>query len=441
MSHPLPRATCRRNLASRWRWRITAGVSGTLLILGMPAASADDAEDAGCPVVAAAQGVQVVASKSDDLLLKAPSGLSVPAAQSCVDYRVRDSWGFASNPYPGELVATTPGLLAGVTGAPVPGYPAYASSRYPSPQESRTKQPGYSLSSRSSETSSEADARSGEAQDAGGVVVAAATAKSRVDPTARTSFAIGTSDVQPLTINGVLRLGHTHSVASVKFGRDGEVVRRSQLTIGRTMVGDQVVEITPEGVKAAGQTVALPDAGPLRVLEQAGIRVSYLDAEQTSRGVLSAGIEILARQQDAQSGAAYTVRFTLGRSFASAADVERNPGESAERDSGDLDASDVPTFSDAGAGAAEGRTPARQTSRSSDSSGNAHIDVSPSNSSVPEVAPVAAPPVVESAPRAYGNPIDMGAIGSYFVIACGALALFASGTLLRLLGVRTRWTS
>lgn len=394
-------------------------------LTGSAAASAGSEES--CPVVASAQGVQVMVSASDNILLEAPAGAAVPAAQTCVDYGIADSSGFAGNPYPGETVLAAPAIIRGATDAPVPGYPAYASSRHPSTEEDKVEQQGYSLSAESTETSSTAQARSGLAQDGGTAVTAVATAKSTVNPGSKVATSSAASDTQPLTINDVLQLGRVHSTATATIGAGGKVTRSSELTIGRTKVADQVVEITREGVRAAGQTAPLPEGDPADALEAAGVRVRYLAEQKSARGVLSAGIEVVAKQQDAQSGAVYTAHYTFGRAFVAVAPVEARAASG----------SPPPPV-----GAGSSGTPA-----TGGEPGSPSADSGPSPSSGDAEVPEAAPPAPESPEpavagpaRLVGNPMDIGAAGFYVVLVFGALAMFASGLLLRLLGVRTRWT-
>jgi hypothetical protein len=381
--------------------------------------------EGGCPVVATAQGLQITVSASDNLLLAAPAGAGIPVAQACVDYGVRDSSAFASSPYPGESVIAAPGLISNQTGQEMPAYPAYAASRYPAKERAEAEQPGYSLRSDSSEVSSQARARSavGAEEDAGSTL---ATAKSTVDPATTASAATAQADTQPLTVNGVLRLGHVHSVASAKVDPEGKLHRSSDLRIGRTTVGGQEVVITPKGVKAAGQTVPVPETPPADALEEAGVTVRYLTSERTRSGVLSAGIEVTARQQDPESGAVTTVQYTLGRSFAAASPAVKEPGGPGGVPNVPVDpAGPASNGSVGGTGTADGPAPADA-------------------GDVPAEAPPAGgppPPELAGPNQLLANPVDVGAAGFYLVLMLGALVMVASATLLRLLGVKTRWTS
>lgn len=413
----------------RSRRRALAGTGAVVLLACLPpAATAAEPGEEGCPVTATAQGVQVMVSASDNTLLQAPTGVGVPVAQACVDHRVEESTGFAANPYPGETIISAPALIGAQTGQQIPGYPAYATSRYPSAQKAESGQHGNTLSSHSGKNSTRAQARTRLGQDAASGETTA-LANAAVDPVRRVSSASATADTQPMTLNGVLRLGRVRSAASATVGKDGKLVRDSQLTVGRTEVAGQVVEITKDGVRAVGQKGPLPEADPAMALEAAGVRVRYLRPEQTERGVISAAVEVLVRQQDTQSGAVYTVHYTFGRAFAAAGPVEQPPGGG-----GDLPPAKVPDPA-ADGGDGDAGAPVEPLDPAPTEEPAAEEPAAPGGDDA-----VAAPK--DSSPVGLiGNPVDMGLTGLYLVIAFGAVATFAFGTLLRLLGVRTRWTS
>lgn len=410
--------------------RFAGAVAVVLPLLGIPgSASASEMADDSCPVVASAQGVQVMVSASDNLLLQAPTGGAVPMAQTCVDYGVADSSGFAGNPYPGETVIAAPAIVGGATEQQVPAYPAYAATRYPSAEDAKAEQQGYSLTSRSTETSSESQARSGISPEGAETVTALATAKSAVDPRARTATATATSDTQPLSVNEILQLGRVRAIASSTVNAEGKIVRDSALSVGRTVVAGQIVEITPDGIKAGGQTAPIPEADPAEQLEAAGIQVRYLSEAKSARGVLSAGIEMRVRTESPDSGAVYTATYTFGRAYAATAPVETREDQGGP-------AAPVGTIPG-------GAQPPGEPASESAPTGPAPVDSGPAPAEAPTAASgVPGPaPVVAAPGRMVANPLDMGMAGLYLVLVFGALAMFVSGMLLRLLGVRTRWTA
>lgn len=417
----------------------TAAASAALLLTVLPhGAAASPDPGGGCPVVGTAIGVQVTVSASDNLLLSAPTGAGVPVAQACVDYAVRDSRAFASSPYPGETVLAGPGLLGQRLGQDVPGYPAYAASRHPARGSGEANGPGYDLRASSDETSSTARAHSGGApadgggaDGSGGSGDTLSVAKATVDPDARSAAATASSDTRPLTINDVLTLGHIHSTATAKLSGDGTIRRDSDLRIGKTTIAGTEVVVTPKGVEAADQTVGLPEQRPADALRQAGIDVEYLAAEKTGDGVLSAGIQIIAEHTDPGSGATYTVTYTVGRAFAGVAPVRDDSFSGGEPDALPPPTVDAEPPAQGGAQAAE--PPA----------GPSPVDAAapePTQAPEPAAAPDVEPPATQAVRQA-GNPIPMGVGALYLAIVLGALAMVVSATMLRLLGVKTRWTS
>ncbi|MGP3923306.1 hypothetical protein [Streptomyces sp. 8N616] len=390
-------------------------------------AESSESGEADCPVVASAQGLQVMVSASDNTVLQAPSGAAIPAAQACVNSGVEESSGFAGSPYPGETIVSAPALLGSQTGQKFPEYPAYVASRYPSDEKSEAGQQGHTLSSHSTKTSTRAQARTRLGQDAASGSTSA-LAQAEADSDKRVGKASATADTQPITINRVLRLGQVRSAATATVGADGRLVRDAQLTIGRTEVAGQVVEITRKGIRAGGQAVPLPGAAdPAEALAAAGVRVRHLSEERTQHGVMSAGFEVLARQKDPQSGAVYTLHYVFGRAFAAADRVESPPG-----------GVDVPV------------PPAAEPPPASGGE-EAPADSAPAPEEEPPAAEPEAPPeqagdsapapTAEAPTRLAGSPAGMGVTGVFLVLAFGAVATFAFGNLLRLLGVKTRWTS
>lgn len=418
---------------SRRRSGAAAALSAATLLVVLPSSAAAATDPGGgCPVVGSAVGVQVTVSASDNILLSAPAGAGIPVAQACVDYAVRDSRAFASSPYPGETVLAGPGLLGQRIGQEVPGYPAYASSRHPARESGEASSPVYTLRAKSTETSSAARARSGVApDDTTGSGATVSTAEANVDPDAGTASATSVSDTTPLTINDVLTLGQVHSTATAELSGDGTVRRDSDLRIGKTTVAGTEVAITPKGVTVADQTVDLPKQRPADSLKQAGIDVTYLAAEKTSTGVLSAGIEIVVEQSDPNSGAAYTVTYTVGRAFAAVAPVQDNASSG-----GAVPPLPPPTLDTPSQGTGGANAPAPASGPSPVDAPEPESALAPQQAASPDVEP----PVAQSVQRA-GNPIPMGVGVLYLAIVFGALALVVSATMLRLLGVKTRWIS
>ncbi|MDV6014602.1 hypothetical protein [Haloechinothrix sp. LS1_15] len=375
----------------------------------------------------------MTATASDNILLATPTGAGVPVAQSCVDHGLQDSSAYAGNPYPGETVLALPGMLRTDSGQDIPDYPAHVASRHPAEQESRVDEQGYSLRASSDANSSDASARSGLDSDAARAVVTLAESGSRVDPDEGSATATARSDTQPLAIDDVLQLGRVRATASASVDGTGDRERESSLDIGRTTVAGEAVTITGDGVRATGDGIALPETDPAEALEAAGIHVGYLEESHTPHGVLSAGIEIVAEQQHPDTGATYQVRYVLGRAFAAAGEVS----DTAVGGGPALDGAAAGTAAERRAAAGAGGTGPNGDSPTADGApGDPGEATAPEGAEAPEQA-LAAPEEGEL----LSHPVDMGMRGTYLVTVLAALVMLTSATLLRVLGVRARWTS
>lgn len=395
----------------------------------MTSASADRQVD--YDVTASADGLRFGVTAANFLVIEELADVGVPSAQAKANSSAGNQ-GFASNPYPGSTVISVPGLVSGQTGQAVPPYPLYVSSSHPAAPRAEKVQQGYTLRSTSDASSSESAATAGVSADPGSAGRFAANARAAVDKATGAVTATAENDIQALTINGVLQLGRVHSEAVVQASPDGKVTRSSDLSVADTKVNGVRVAITPAGVVAADQTVGLPSSDQFNeVLKNAGVQVRYLAAEEGKESVVSAGIEVTATQPDptGTSSQEFIVRYVLGRASASAwGSAEQLP--------------DTP-------GPALDVGSAGTTGNDSSASGAA---VAPAGGTAPEAAsgpaPAAAPPPVVAAGKAQpeqvrllGWPSDLGALGIYVTLVFVAVAMVAGGTLVRLLGVRTRWMS
>lgn len=385
-------------------------------------------------VTAAADGVRSSVYLDNFLIVSELADVGAPTAQATANSALGNA-GFASYPYPGSTVLAAPDTVGGATGQDVPPYPLYARSKHPTEPESAVEQPGYSLRSRSGESFSDSAATAGVAVDPGSVGKTAASARAEVDPDSGVAVATAESDAKNLVVNGVLELGGVHSTATVTSRPDGTVSRSSELSIVDTRVAGQRVRITPDGLEAAGQQIGAPSSEQLtQTLEEAGVQLRYLAAEKGSDSIVSAALEVIATRKDPTGGsnATLTVRYVFGRASASA-------GGSATQFSSDAP---LDTGGDQGASrqasAEPGTAPAAPEAATSDSM--------PAAAPTPAQLDVPTPEVAEGkqtqqAARLLGWPSDLGAVGIYLTLVFAALATLVGGTLVRLLGVRTRWMS
>lgn len=406
-----------------WIARVaSAAIAVGLVVAAVPAAASQEFD-----VTAAVDGMRI-ATVPAKYLPAEPVDMGVPTAQATVRSASGESQAFASHPYPGNVVLGVPGTARNGSGQSVPpDYPLYAASQYPAVPEDKVEQPGYSLTARSSQAASTAVGNSGTGTDSGAVGRVIAKASATVEPTAG---AVAESVTEGISVNDVLTLGRVQSSAAVSVQPDGKVRLSSYLAFADTTVAGQRVAITPQGVVAADQTAATPSSTQLSdVLAAAGVRVRYLVEQRTTHGVVSAGVEVLAEQDDPAGGAApFVVRLVLGRAAAyaqptnGAAELPLPPSSSP--------GGFAPPLSEVVGQAPIGAVSAPMAPASV-----------PSGNDLPELvetAPLSS--AADPAPRLVPS-LSAGAVGFYLVIVFAAAAAFVGGSLIRLLGVRSRWSS
>ena len=240
-----------------------------------------------------------------------------PTAQAAID-SLGGSSALAAQPYPGELAIIGPGLGASLIGAPQPpAYPFVAASRHPStPEQSVEPNPGYSLVARSTESASEASARSGSADEAAKTLLTQATATVEAGP--EQIVAEASNRVEALTV-GPLSIASAVSSARVVGKPTGEPERQSSLVVDGIAIAGQAVGFTDAGFVTPGGATPLPSSDPLlQALASAGVTMSYLAPETTPTGVVAPGLRIVTTQEVPGAGRTATVSLTLGRASAHA---------------------------------------------------------------------------------------------------------------------------
>ena len=240
-----------------------------------------------------------------------------PTAQAAID-SLGGSSALAAQPYPGELAIIGPGLGASLIGAPQPpAYPFVAASRHPStPEQSVEPNPGYSLVARSTESASEASARSGSADETAKAFLTQATASVEAGP--EQIVAEASNRVEALTV-GPLSIASAVSSARVVGKPTGEPERQSSLVVNGIAIAGQAVGFTEAGFVTPGGATPLPSSDPLlQALSSAGVAVTYLHPEATPTGVVAPGVRIDTTQEVPGAGRTATISLTLGRASANA---------------------------------------------------------------------------------------------------------------------------
>jgi hypothetical protein len=410
---------------------LALGVAPAALLAG-PSGAVDEEPEDECPVSAVAVGLAITVTASDNILLQAPSGFSAPASRACVDTALGESESRAGYPYPGDTVLALPGMVAGPTGQSPPEFPANVASRYPGNAQEESDHKALHLVASTGAQEAAASAVTSLGSDDAEVGGTRATSESTADPKAGTSGSVASARVEPLVFGGVLELGPVRSTAEATRGVDGEVGLSSSLRLSEVVVAGTAVRITPKGIKAAGQGDALPGAPTApseltKVLSQAGVSIEWLRPVKKDDWVRSAGLEVSVEHKDPQSGAEYTIVHTYGLSFARAGKPQ---APFAIPLSGTVE---VPTPPSSGAQPGTGAATGTGTASAPMSSGSAA-------SSEPAVDSAAPPPAAaqEEELLMVSQPGALGTEKFYLVLALAGLLTFASSTVIRFLGVKSR---
>lgn len=381
-----------------------------------------------------------------------------PISQSVID-GLGNSQSFAALPYPGDLAISGPGLLAGLTGLPSPPpYPFYVASSHPTVPEAKLAQPGYSLEARSGEAESKASTMTGGGQGSGesasaiGSTVTSALTKRDATTGKVTAEATGTADI--INIGGVLRIGQVNAFARVTRGPGSDPTREASFAINGMTIAGQTVGFSEKGFTFGGTNTPIPAGNPLtEALKQAKISVEYLTKIDNPDGVVSPGL-VIRQEQATPGGPTMVVRYVFGQMAASAtvsgsptsigdslAVVGETPAETTFVSAPD---GSFPTTTDV---VSAPSTEFVEDTTSYDSSGSFDSGLTTPTESVPEVAaPVTSVPsptgVVQEAAPISGTPMTLVDTASiYLILAVGAAVALAGGTVLRLLGVKLKWTS
>ena len=447
-----------------------AGASGLVgvVVLGLGASVAESAEAPGQASsyegVASAEGFRFSFGAPGFAAVDTFADGGGPVSQSVID-GLGNSRAFASLPYPGDLAISGPGLVAGLTGLPSPpAYPFYVSSSHPTTPEAKVAQPGYELAATSGEQSSKGSTVTGggsaDGKSAIGKTVTVADASR--DAASGTVAAVATGTADLIDIGGVLRVAQVDALAKVTRSPGAEPAREATFVVNGVTIAGQAVGFSEKGFTLAGTNTPLPKDNPLlQALAQAKITVQYLARVDNPDGVVSPGL-VVRQEQATPGGPTLVFRYVFGQMAASATasgspasigdalpTLDTGPSES---EVGGLPASTAtPALPDPSRGTnfpAAGTADTGAAGSSGTGSGTASDESSAATTTEPppaEAAPVAETPpgntVQEAAPIS-GTPMALVDTSSiYLILVAGATVALLGGTVLRLMGVKLKWTS
>lgn len=395
--------------------------------------------------VGSAQGVQGEVDNTGFLVDEEDA--DAPAAQAALDSE-GGSVAYAAEPYPGDSVLTALGL----ENVPASDYPLLAQSSYPTAPHASVSAPGISLIAGSQSLSSSADATSGgQSGTAASVGNLSATAAVQCQTDGSVS-ATALSDDQSLSFGaGVLRLGLVRSEATAVTAADGKSVLTSQLEASQVTVAGQAAELTPAGLVAEGSAVSLPSSSQLaQVLAAAGIRVAYLAASRDSdgHGVVAPGL-VITVSHSGYATQPTAVNYVLGQAHASArvgvaGDFGSATGAGLPLTISTPSGSTGSNVSAVGTGAATSSAgPNGRGSRSSGLVGQVPPPTvgSAGPASVPSVNPSGSSGDGQTAALQLVPAVSVfSSFSLYLVIVVGACVLLVVAVLVKMIGVKLKWT-
>ncbi|MDQ2649089.1 MAG: hypothetical protein M3Z03_06010 [Actinomycetota bacterium] len=341
-----------------------------------------------------------------------------------------ESTAFSSTPYPGSVPVSAPGLVDGLLGSTpgippellsivnVPDYPLIATSSFPSTPSSNVTVGTLSMDAQSRARESAAITTDGINRTEARVV---ADDTSDV-VTAKATSVVGSVDVGPL-----LQLGGVRSSATVTQDADGDLDRSTEFSVASLSVLGTQLRVTNDGIELAGINLPVglgsvldPVQQLLAALQDQGTSIRFVDATETTDGVISAGLIVESTFDLGVNGIVATVTITLGRTFASVSNAARPGLDDVDlSDGGGVDLGSGSGF-DAGSGG-----------------GFDGVDGLPSSPGAP-----AAPAGVGGTERIRALVPDRTDAGGFYPVLVVGGAVFLIGiSLFRKIGVRSTWTS
>jgi len=282
--------------------------------IGVTSASAVAPPCAAFTAVAASDGARVGVSSPGFLVVEETHG-GAPAAQAVVN-STGESTGYAAAPHPGDAALTA----AHMATIPTEAYPLMAQSTFPNQEHSEVDAPPVSLTSTSSARATTAVAQSALSTDPGSSAATAAAAAEASCADDGTIRAAAESAAEGLSFaNGVLRIGRVRTVATVVVGTDGQPQIESHFEVGQATIAGQTVQITEQGVEAAGSASPLPADPFADVLADAGVALSFVagHTQPDGRGVTAPVLRVEVGRQLVGTGAT-TLTYTFGHAYAGA---------------------------------------------------------------------------------------------------------------------------
>jgi hypothetical protein len=436
-------------------WFAAAALVIAVTGLATPMAARADVPSGSFTTLARADAFRVSVSATG-FVVSELTDTSGPEAQSKLD-GLGTSTGFASLLYPGDTVATTPGLgVSQVFGAlkqpppTVPSYPLTVSSQSSGQPDANLSQGPVTLAAHSSNQSSTGHAAAA-GVDSGGNSLGKAVSDSSVkvgDTGKLTSDA--SSDVESITIGGILRIGAMVATAHSETSPDGKPATTSSFRTEGVTIAGTPVGISDKGLVLAGSTQPLPDTSSLaQALSAAGITVQPIKPVTQDGAVSSGGVSITAIEP-LPTGNTATVTYSLGVVHAETSG-QASPASGTDTGSASPAGTDTGSGgSGAPAGGPEGSAGGAAAVPAGDQGGGASLAI-PGSSGSPAAlsAGGSSPGAAARAPSSAtannsaalgGLPVSTtSSLSVYLVLVVGAAVAASAAFLFRTFAVRLAW--
>jgi hypothetical protein len=285
---------------------------GAAAIHWAPPAGADGSFSA----VAGAEGLRVSVLAGGAPVSDVLADGGSPVVQSVLD-SLGTSQAFASVAYPGDLLLSLPGLIAGVSNGRLtpPDYPLIVSSDATTTPKKEVVVPGLSMTAASEAARSQAASTIGGAGQTGPGLQGSASAVTEAAGDG-TVTSRSESLVAGITTEA-LKIGTVRATATAVLSPGGTVRRTSSLEVSGLEVAGVKVGIGPDGLVFGDRRTPLPAVpGAKELFAQAGIELKLLGALDTPDGVVGQGLEISLTRPTGAAVNPVTVRLRFGRASA-----------------------------------------------------------------------------------------------------------------------------
>jgi hypothetical protein len=404
--------------------RVWLGLGGALLTAGALAPAPANAESS-FTALSSATTVDVTVSNTDFPVVTAIEAAG-PSSGSSLDSTGQGT-AFAADPYPGTTVAELPGVVAGLTGLPIPADPTYvATTSDDSPAE--FVKPGIELQAAcTSGTKPRCRASALSGSDPATTTAHASITQSSSDAVTATAQAT-TSD---LSIPGGVTLSGVFTSATAELS-NGRLRRRSDLTVSRlTVAGTPAFSLSGGKLVVAGTEAPVPFSSLVAALRSVGVEATLFAASSTKDGIVAPVLRLSTVLPGAPAVLSKPSRvvYTLGGADASVSLGTFRPTAASKGGSP----------GSAGPATTTGPPVSNGASAPSLTSGAA-----PGASSIAPEPVVAFPSAPAPLARAAGasfpsQPFDLADV--YLALVLSAVVWFGATQAIRIFGVRFQWTS